>query len=294
MLRVAPFLLKSLSLLPLSVLHVLAWLLYVLLFYVFKARRKLALKNIQASFTQYSESECLQLAKQNYKNICMVILETIKSLSLSKQEIKNHIKFTNLHLLEDYLEKDQSVIIATAHHCNFEWALAACAQSINYPVDVIYRTQKSDLFEKLFYNLRTRFDVLPLPMETCIVESVKRSKITRVLAIAADQSPKKGDTPYWHHFLDRDTAFHTGTEKIARAFKYPILFMSLTRTRKGYYEASLTPLVEPPFAKQENDIMQKYIYQLENLVRTEPADWLWPYRRWKIQKPQDLCHQKQR
>ena len=285
MLNAVPALLKLLSLLPLSVLHVLAWLLYLLLFYVFKARRKLALKNIQSSFIHYSQPECLRLAKNNYKNICMVILENIKSLSLSKYELKKHITFTNLQLVENYLEKDQSIIIATAHHCNFEWALAACAQAINYPVDVIYRKQKSDLFENLFYKIRTRFDVNPLPMETCIAESIKRSKITRVLAMAADQSPKIDDTPYWQHFLNRDTAFHTGTEKIARAFKYPILFMSLKRTSKSFYEASFKLLAEPPFVKQENDIMQRYIQELENLVLTEPADWLWPYRRWKIERP---------
>lgn len=284
MLKAVPLLFKLLSLLPLSVLHALAWLLYLLLFYVFKTRRKLAIQNIRTSFGHYSETECLQLAKQNYKNICMVILENIKSLSLSKKQIKNHVTFTNLQVLENYLDNKQSVIIATAHYGNFEWALAACAQAINYPVDTIYRTQKSALFENLFYKLRTRFDVIPLPMETCIAESIKRSKITRVLAMAADQSPKKEDDPYWQHFLNRDTAFHTGTEKIARAFKYPILFMTLKRTRRGYYEASFKPLVEPPFAKQEHDIMQKYIQELENLVLSEPADWLWPYRRWKIQK----------
>lgn len=285
MLRIAPFLLKLLSLLPLCILHALAWLLYVLLFHVFKARRKLALNNIQASFSQYTESECLQLAKKNYKNICMVILENIKSLSLSRQQIKKYVKFTNLQLLESYLEKNQSAIIATAHYGNFDWALAACAQTINYPVDTIYRTQKSNPLEEFFFKIRTKFDVTPLAMETCIAESIKRSKITRVLAMAADQSPKKEDTPYWHHFLNRDTAFHTGTEKIARAFKYPILFMSLKRTAKGYYEATFKLLVEPPFAKQEHSIMQKYIKELENLVLENPTDWLWPYRRWKIKKP---------
>ena len=103
--------------------------------------------------------------------------------------------------------------------------------------------------------------------------------------MAADQSPKRNDTPYWHTFLNQETAFHTGTEKIAKAFKYPIVFMSLKRTRIGYYEASLKLLDEPPYSSNTNTIMEKYIKELEALIIESPRDWLWAYRRWKIAKP---------
>ncbi len=279
-----PFL-KVLSLLPLRVLHGASWCGYVLLFHIFNVRKTLALANIKASFPNYTDDECNNLAKKHYKNTCMVIAESIKSLSLSKEEIKNRVEFTNLHVLEEYLEQDQSAIIITAHFCNFEWALLACAQHLDYPVDTVYRTQRSETLEKLFYYLRTRFDVTPLPMETCVAESLKRSKITRMLAMAADQSPKKNDDPYWQTFLNRDTAFHTGTEKITRAFKYPIIFMSLKRTRKGYYQATLKLLAEPPYLQEPNQIMQAYIAELEALILDSPEDWLWAYRRWKLKKP---------
>lgn len=279
------YLLKLLSFLPLWLLYGLSWLGYLLLFYVFKVRRKLALNNIATSFPDHSESECFELAKNHYKNTCMVIAETIKALSLSKLEIKRRVEFTNLHVLEEYLEKDQSAIIITAHFCNFEWALLACTQYLNYPVDTVYRKQRSDSLEKIFYYLRTRFDITPLPMETCVAESLKRSKITRMLAMAADQSPKKNDDPYWQNFLNRDTAFHTGTEKITRAFKYPIIFLSLKRTRKGYYQATLKLLAEPPYEKEPNQIMRAYVSELESLILESPKDWLWAYRRWKLKKP---------
>jgi len=216
----------------------------------------------------------------------MVIAETIKALSLSKQEIKNRVEFKNLHVLEKYLNQEQSAIIITAHYCNFEWALLACAQHLKYPVDTVYRKQRTDNLEELFYYLRTRFDVTPLPMETCVTESLKRSKITRMLAMAADQSPKKDDALYWQYFLNRDTAFHTGTEKITRAFKYPIIFMSLKRTRRGFYQATLKLLAEPPYTTDDpNQIMRAYVSELEALILENPKDWLWAYRRWKLEKP---------
>ncbi len=276
--------LKLLSFLPLWLLHSLSWLSYLLLFYVLKVRRKLTCKNIKTSFPNFSESECLELAKNHYKSTCMVIAETIKSLSMSKQDIKKRVIFKNLSVLEDYLDNDQSAIIVTAHYCNFEWALSACALHLKYPVDAVYRRQRSDWLEKIFYELRSRFGATLLPMETFVAESVKRSKLTRVLVMAADQSPKRDDKPYWQHFLNRETAFHTGTEKIARAFKYPVFFLSLTRTRKGFYLATLKLLAEPPYSDDPNQIIKDYITELEALVRENPQDWLWAYRRWKLEK----------
>ncbi len=265
-------------------LYFIFWIVYLILFYVFKVRRTLTLNNLHTSFPEYTEAERLALAKSHYKSTCMVLAETIKSLNFSKQEIKRRVEFTNLELLENYLQQDQSAIIVTAHFCNFEWALLSCAQHLNFPVDTVYRKQRSDSLEKIFYMLRTRFDVTPFPMETFVAESLKRSKITRMVAMAADQSPKKTDTPYWQHFLNRDTAFHTGTEKIARAFKYPIIFMSLKRTRKGFYQATFKLLAEPPFSSEPNQIMHAYINELEQLILQSPKDWLWAYRRWKLQK----------
>ncbi len=278
--------LKLLSFLPLWLLHGFAWLFYILLFHILKVRRNLTLKNIKASFPKYSEKEVFELAKNNYKNICAVLAESIKSLSLSKSQIKERVKFNNVELLKKYLNSNQSVIVVGAHHCNIDWALLSCAQQVEYPMDAVYREQRSASLEKVFYQLRTRFDVYPIPMNSFITESMKRGKITRMVGMAADQSPKKKDSPYWQSFMNQETAFHSGTEKFAKAFKYPILFMSMKRIRAGYYEASLSLLSEPPYTNQEpNFILKKYVDELEKMVQNNPTDWLWAYRRWKLKKP---------
>lgn len=267
-----------------TILHGLSQICYLLLFYVFKSRKKLALTNIQNSFPDMAQNQQLELAKSNYKNTCMVLAETIKGLSLSKNEIKHRVTFKNIELIEHYLQQDQSVIILSAHFCNIDWALSSCAQQLNFPMDAAYRTQRSAWLEEVFYTLRTRFDVTPLPMETFVADSLKRAKVTRMIGMASDQSPKKDDAKYWHFFLNQDTAFHTGTEKFARAFKYPIIFMSLRRIRNGYYEANLELLAEPPFEHEPNYIMKRYVDELEKMIKHNPADWLWAYRRWKLKK----------
>jgi len=275
---------KLLSKIPLSILYGMSWVLYILFFYILGIRKQLTIQNIQSTLTQYTDSECMLLAKGHYKSACKVIAEIAKSFSLSKAQIKQRVVFKNIDIVKNFLDQEQSVIVVAAHQANPEWALLACAQYINYPVDLIHRTQKITSIQILAQKLRARFGITTLAMESCIAESIKRSKITRVLAMAPDQSPKKNDEPYWATFLNRDTAFHTGTEKIAKAFKYPVIFMSMKRTQNGYYEASLKLIAEPPYSKQQNDIMQLYVQELEKLVLESPQDWLWAYRRWKLEK----------
>ncbi len=229
---------KLLSHLPLWLLHGLAWISYVLLFHVFKVRRELALKNIRNSFPNHPESEHFSIAKNHFKSACAALAESIKSLSFSKSQIKDRVKFNNVQLLKKYLDNNQSVIVVGAHYCNMDWALLSCAQQVDYPMDAVYREQRSEWLEEVFYKLRTRFGVHPIPMKSFIAESMKRGKITRMVGIAADQSPKKNDSPYWQEFLNQETAFHSGIEKFSRAFKYPILFMSMERIRAGHYEAT--------------------------------------------------------
>ena len=281
-----PHAIRLLSALPLWSLYALAWCLYVLLFHVFRVRRRLTLQNLGASFVGHSESECLQVAKDHYKNVCMVIAEIIKAAGLNGQRLKQRVTFRNSEILERYLADHRSVVVVTAHHCNPEWALLAGAQHFGYPIDLIYRTQRSAWLEKFFYELRTDFGVTPLAMHDCIKASMKRAKIARIIVMAADQSPHKEDAPHWQMFLNRETAFHTGAEKITRAFKYPLIFMSMQRRRKGYYEAVFKLLAEPPYSKKQvNQCTQRYVKELEALIEASPADWLWAYRRWKIEKP---------
>jgi len=107
--------LKLLSYLPLWILHGLSWLVYLLLFYVFQVRKALTLNNIKAAFPELTEAECLALAKKHYKSTCMVLAESIKGLHLSREDIKKRVKFNNVALLKNYLDKGQSVVILGAH-----------------------------------------------------------------------------------------------------------------------------------------------------------------------------------
>src|SRR5439155_889028 len=83
-----------------------------------------------------------------------------------------------------------------------------------------------------------------LPGEEIRPDIIKRRDVVRAVAMVADQEPTTSEHKYWTRFLNRDTAFYLGPEEIARVTRFPVFFISMRRTGRGYYEMRIEPLAE--------------------------------------------------
>ena len=115
------------------------------------------------------------------------------------------------------------------------------------------------------------------------VESM-RKKQPFLTWFLGDQSPPK-DYPLWINFMNRETPFYSGPEKIARKFGHAVVFMNINKVKRGYYEVEFIPLFDDPKNTDENEITTAHVKMLEGFIRKEPAYWLWSHRRWKHEKP---------
>lgn len=111
------------SLLPLWILHLKSSAFYVLVYYVLGYRKKVVLQNLRNSFPEKSEEEIRKICKGFYKNFCDIIFETIKSFTISKEKLAEHIYYTEngKKIITDYSDKKQSIIIVIGHCANWEW-----------------------------------------------------------------------------------------------------------------------------------------------------------------------------
>jgi len=54
------------------------------------------------------------------------------------------------------------------------------------------------------------------------------------------------------------------------------------RRRRGHYEVEFRKLGEPPYEKDSDQrMLERYIGELEQMIREAPSDWLWSHNRWK-------------
>ena len=96
-----------------------------------------------------------------------------------------------------------------------------------------------------------------------------------------DQKPRPQVTRCWTTFLHQDTGFLDGSEVLAKKFGYPVIYLHITRPRRGYYLARFELITDHPAQEPENAITLRYAELLEQNIREQPELWLWTHNRWK-------------
>jgi len=271
----------SLGKLPLCVLHVLTYPIYILGYYFVEKKRNVIFSNLQNSFPKKTKEELQRLAKLNFKHLAYVIIEAIKTGTLTEQQIRQRVTLRNPELLEKFAKNNQSVLMLAAHHCNWEWMLAGCSLQLSFPIDVVYKPLHDRAVDEHMKISRSRFNARPIANKNALIEIMKRRKEVRGFAMVADQSPVRKEEKYWTQFLNQDSAFAVGAQKIAQLTKYPVIFVGMKRLSLGHYEVYFEELAQAPYEKEGYDITEKYARATEKMILEAPEDWMWSNRKWK-------------
>ena len=277
--------LKVLSRLPMAVLYSLSTCLYGLAYYVVRHRHAVIRQQLEQVFPAVSAAERAAIHRQFLKNFCDVLVEVLRSMSMSPDEMRSRVRITDLSGGLHHLEAGRSVMFVTSHLCNWEWLLQGVTVHLGHPVDAAYKPLHDAWAERLMLAVRSRFGAHLVPAKELLADLIKRRSVVRAVAINADQAPVSTDQRYWTRFLGQDTAFYIGAEQIARALRLPILYLVMKRIRRGYYEVELQSLWDGEESLAANAITERYARACEADVLKSPADWLWSYRRWRLNKP---------
>ncbi len=275
-------LLRLLSRLPLRVLYVISDFLFLVGYYLVRYRRKVVHENLMKSFPEKTTRELHQIEKDFYHNLCDYPIETLKLLTIPKEEVLQRMKYTNPEVIESLATQGQSMIYLTSHQFNWEWLLAGACLNTSPPLYYVYQAQSSEFFDHFSNVIRMRFGALPIKREKVGREAIKKKGTLHALALLADQFPGLDhDKRYWTTFLNQDTAFFQGINQLAIMTQYPVIFFVSRKIKRGYYENELIKIAEPPYGKNDLSIIESYIQATEKVIREQPEGWLWSHDRWK-------------
>ena len=281
--------LRLLAWTPLPLLYVYGDILHFLTFYVFRWRVDLARRNLAAAFPDMPAAERESILRQNYRNLARTLMEAFWGARASGEALMARVAFENPEVIEKYKAAQQSVVLLTAHTCNWEWLLLAAGARFGIPIDAVYKTLRLQVVDAFTRDMRSRFGGNPIPFENFVFELLKRAGQARAYGLLADQTPVKRMPKYWTKFLNQDTAFFLGPERIARYLDASVLYVEMTRAGRGRYSVRLHVLAEPPYEDEDAGvkIAEAYARGLEATIRAHPADWLWIHNKWKYGRPAD-------
>ena len=276
------FLIRLLSRLPLPALYLISDFLFLMSFHVARYRRRLVERNLRNAFPEKDEKSLKRIEREFYKNLCDYAVETLKLVTMSKEELSRRMVFKDPAFLERFRDSNQSILFLASHQFNWEWLLASA--SINFPmaIDFVYQPVNSKFFNNLILESRSRFGAHAIKRDEVARELIKRRHILRGIASVADQYPGYGrDKKYLTNFLNQETAFFLGTNQLAHLTQYPAVYYRIKKIKRGYYEASPGMVASPPYPKESEVVIQNYIRVVEEVIREYPSGWLWSHNRWK-------------
>ncbi len=102
-----------------------------------------------------------------------------------------------------------------------------------------------------------------------------------ITPIISAQSPTNKNKAYWNNFLNQNTGWNVGPEKLAKKFDYVVLFGHSKKVKRGSYEVEFSLITESPKTTNDEFITDKYSLILEGVIQKKPEFWLWSHKRWK-------------
>ncbi len=254
-----------------------------LMYHVVKYRKKVIQYNLENAFPEKSAQEIAYITKETYRNLCDILLESLKGMSMSESEFQQRYRFTNADIFTPYAE--QSLIVLAGHLNNWEWGVISLPLTLSHHQAIgIYKPLSNIYMDEYISKKRARFGMELVAMKkTREALSVQREKPAMYFFIS-DQTPSNLKNVFWMNFLQQDTACFLGADAIAREYQYPVFEITPVRLARGVYEVTFSPINIDNSHVQEGQIIKKFMQQLEKKIVANPQSWLWSHKRWKHKK----------
>ena len=276
-----------LSVIPLQGLYLISDFIYFMSYHLIKYRRNVVRTNLKNSFPDKTETEIVDIEKKFYKHFCDVAVESIKALTISNKQISKRFRVKNKELIEGLFKQKKNIILYAAHYGNWEW-LSFLPLYIPYQSLTFYQKLSNDYFDELMQIIRNRHGAWCVESHQgykTLVRLKNENAIT-VTGIIGDQSPGKQSSKYWVNFLNQQTAFLVGADKIAKKLNQTVVYVSFQKLKRGVYEIAFESFGDEH--NKSEDIIDKYAAALERSIINAPELWLWSHRRWKLTRPYNI------
>ena len=257
-------------------------LLFVLGYYAIGYRKRVVYQNLRRAFPEYSKAKIRRTARGFYRHLADVMIEDIAMLHMKPSRLDKMVRVEDLDALEALHRENKNITGLIGHYGNWE-LLTTLPLHTPYIILSVYKPLKNKFFNRKVYQMRQRFQDVPVPMKTVyqkVIEYENQHK-PYIIGFVSDQSPPRKNINYWTTFLNQQTPFFTGAEKIAKKFSHAVVFTAVKKIKRGSYRIVFRKLVDDASQTREGEITDKYVQALEEVIREDPRYWLWSHRRWK-------------
>jgi KDO2-lipid IV(A) lauroyltransferase len=275
-------LLWIISILPFRLLYAFSDGLYVLVYRIFGYRKKTVKENLRLVFPEKSKEEINAITKKFYHHLCDLMVESIKSLTISEAEMKKRMVFSNIEEIHKLEKLNKSFVLMCAHYGSWEWIFIV-QKYVNHKGYAIYKRLANKYFDRLVKRIRAKYNSYLITTKETIPVLVKAKQNGELTmnGFASDQSPKPQKAFYWNDFMGIKVPVHTGAEMLAKKLDMAVMFFGAKRLKRGYYETTFKTITLSPNDFKDYEITDIFLKLVEQQIHEAPEFYLWTHKRWK-------------
>lgn len=260
------------------------WLLYPMMYYVVRYRRRIVAQNIGSCFPDKTEKERKAIERGFYHQFSHTIVESIYGYRMSDEEMRERVTFEPMNEVNRLIDEAGGGIFMLAHLGNWEW-LASVQQWVSPGVTEmnVYRRLKNKDADRMMIAIRSKRGGVCVEKQRVLRELVRFKKEGKPVSIGliSDQKPRPEVTRTWVEFLHHETGFLDGGEMIGKKFGYPVFYAHITSPERGQYRCVFKTIAAKPQDTGEGDITRAYARMLEQNIIEQPELWLWSHNRFR-------------
>ena len=278
---VYPFL-WIISILPFKILYFFSDGLYILLYHIIGYRKKVVTNNLMLVFPNKSKKEISRIQKKFYKHLCDMMVETIKSMTISEAEMKKRFTFTNVELIQNIEAQNKSIILMCAHYGSWEWVFVLQTY-LKSRGNAVYKRLANRYFDKLVKRIRAKYNSYLITTKEIIPTLIrlKKQNVLTINGFVSDQSPRLDKAFHWNNFMGIRVPVHTGAEMLAKKLDMPVVFFGVKKIKRGYYETTFKTITLSPKDYKDYEITDIFLKLVEDQINEAPEYYLWTHKRWK-------------
>ena len=272
--------LYTFSLLPLKVLYLFSDLAWFIIYRLLKYRKDIVLDNLAIAFPEKPVAEREKIAKQFYLNFTDTFIESIKMISISKDEVlrRGHCDF---ELINKLVDKGNNLHIVVGHQFNWEFANLVYAMHLSIPFVGIYMPVNNKIIDRIFFKVRERYGTILISAKEFKNKMHNVFSEQYILALAADQNPGIPSNAFWLNFFGKPAPFVTGPGKGAVKNNTAVVFVAFEKPGRGHYSFRATLIAANGAFHTAEQLTVMYKNILEDTIRKNPSNYLWSHRRWR-------------
>lgn len=265
--------------------EILLWKIKILLKHLLKYRKKVIKSNLTNSFEKTLSNDEIELIMNQYYDVLIrYFRESMYIMAWPKEKLMTAIRPSNSIEWQRFSSMNTSCIVTASHYGNWEMNMVLFPTLIKSRVVAFYKPISNKAINNVMHGIRSKYglELYPIEQTARIMTKLKNEQIMYIFI--GDQTPVNMNGVYWNTFLNQKTPWLNGTEKLAKKYKLPVVYLKQipehVEREKVFYTLDIIPICEG-FTLENEDITEKYTRILEKEIISNPQFWLWSHKRWK-------------